>query len=81
LGRSGFRAPVAIKTLHPQFAKDPEFVEMFLEEARLASRIQHPNVISTLDVATGEGEVFLVMEYVAGESLAKLVRARSRRAS
>lgn len=75
VGPVGFSRTVAIKTLHPQFAKDPEFVEMFLEEARLASRIQHPNVISTLDVATAEGEVFLVMEYVAGESLAKLVRS------
>jgi eukaryotic-like serine/threonine-protein kinase len=74
VGPVGFSRTVAIKTLHPQFAKDPEFVEMFLEEARLASRIQHPNVISTVDVATAEGEVFLVMEYVAGESLAKLVR-------
>ena len=75
VGPVGFSRTVAIKTLHPQFAKDPEFVDMFLEEARLASRIQHPNVISTVDVATTEGEVFLVMEYVAGESLAKLVRS------
>lgn len=75
VGPVGFSRTVAVKTLHPQFAKDPEFVEMFLEEARLASRIQHPNVISTVDVATAEGEVFLVMEYVAGESLAKLVRS------
>ncbi len=76
VGSVGFSRTVAIKTLHPQFAKDPDFVEMFLEEARLASRIQHPNVISTVDVAEAdEGEVFLVMEYVAGESLAKLVRA------
>jgi serine/threonine-protein kinase len=75
VGPVGFSRTIAIKTLHPQFAKDPEFVEMFLEEARLASRIQHPNVISTVDVATAEGEVFLVMEYVAGESLAKLVRS------
>ncbi len=75
VGPVGFSRTVAIKTLHPQFAKDPEFVEMFLEEARLASRIQHPNVISTVDIATTEGEVFLVMEYVAGESLAKLVRS------
>jgi eukaryotic-like serine/threonine-protein kinase len=79
VGPVGFSRTVAIKTLHPQFAKDPEFVEMFLEEARLASRIQHPNVISTVDVATAEGEVFLVMEYVAGESLAKLVRSALKR--
>jgi len=79
VGPVGFSRTVAVKTLHPQFAKDPEFVEMFLEEARLASRIQHPNVISTVDVATAEGEVFLVMEYVAGESLAKLVRSALKR--
>jgi serine/threonine-protein kinase len=71
----GFARTVAIKSLHPQFARDPEFVESFLDEARLASRIQHPNVVSTVDVVTTEGEVFLVMEYVAGESLAKLVRS------
>lgn len=75
VGPVGFSRTVAIKTLHAQFGKDPAFVEMFLEEARLASRIQHPNVISTLDIATSNGEVFLVMEYIAGESLAKLVRA------
>jgi serine/threonine-protein kinase len=74
VGPVGFARTVAIKSLHPQFARDPEFVESFLDEARLASRIQHPNVVSTVDVVTTEGEVFLVMEYVAGESLAKLVR-------
>jgi serine/threonine-protein kinase len=75
VGPVGFARTVAIKSLHPQFARDPEFVESFLDEARLASRIQHPNVVSTVDVVTTEGEVFLVMEYVAGESLAKLVRS------
>jgi serine/threonine protein kinase len=74
LGPVGFARTVAIKRLHPQFAKDPEFVSMFLDEARLAARIQHPNVVSTLDVVALEGELFLVMEYVQGESLAKLVR-------
>ncbi len=75
VGPVGFSRTVAIKRLHPQFAKDPEFVSMFLDEARLAARIQHPNVVSTLDVVALEGEVFLVMEYIQGESLSKLVRA------
>src|SRR5436190_24054094 len=75
LGPVGFSRTVAIKRLHPQFAKDPEFVSMFLDEARLAARIQHPNVVATLDVVALEGELFLVMEYVQGESLSKLVRA------
>jgi len=74
LGPVGFARTVAIKRLHPQFAKDPEFVSMFLDEARVAARIQHPNVVSTLDVVAMSGELFLVMEYVQGESLAKLVR-------
>ncbi|MDB4942782.1 MAG: serine/threonine protein kinase [Labilithrix sp.] len=73
-GPVGFSRTVAIKRLHPHFAKDPEFVTMFLDEARLASRIRHPNVVPTLDVVTMEGEIFLVMEYVAGEALSKLLK-------
>jgi eukaryotic-like serine/threonine-protein kinase len=75
LGPVGFARTVAIKKLHPPLAKDPEFVAMFLDEARLAARIRHPNVVSTLDVVATEGELFVVMEYVPGESLARLLRA------
>ncbi|MGD0677458.1 MAG: protein kinase [Polyangiaceae bacterium] len=74
LGPVGFSRTVAIKRLHAQFAKDPEFVSMFLDEARLAARIRHPNVIGTLDVVALAGELFLVMEYVPGESFARLWR-------
>jgi serine/threonine protein kinase len=74
LGPVGFARTVAIKRLHPQFAKDPEFVAMFLDEARLTARIRHPNVVSTLDVVATDGELFVIMEYVAGESLARLLR-------
>src|SRR5437588_9653608 len=73
-GPVGFSRTVAIKRLHPQFAKDPEFVTMFLDEARLCGRIRHPNVVPTLDVVTVEGEIFIVMEYVAGEALSKLLK-------
>jgi serine/threonine-protein kinase len=75
MGPVGFARTVAIKRLHPPLAKDPEFVAMFLDEARLAARIRHPNVVSTLDVVATEGELFVVMEYVQGESLARLLRA------
>lgn len=79
-GPVGFSRTVAIKRLHPQFAKDPDFVAMFLDEARLASRISHPNVVSTLDVVAAGDDLLLVMEYVPGESLARLLRtARERR--
>src|SRR3982751_4469573 len=79
LGPVGFARTVAIKRLHPQFAKDPAFVAMFLDEARLASRIRHPNVVPTLDVVSLDDEIFLVMEYVHGESLAKLIRSSNAR--
>jgi serine/threonine-protein kinase len=76
IGPVGFSRTVAIKRLHPQYAKDPEFVAMFLDEARLAARIRHPNVLGTLDVVATDGELFLVMEYVHGESLGRLTRRR-----
>src|SRR5678816_4205005 len=75
LGPVGFARTVAIKRLHAHFAKDPEFVAMFLDEARIAARVRHPNVVSTLDVVVLQGELFVVMEYVHGESLSELVRA------
>jgi serine/threonine-protein kinase len=74
VGPAGFARPVAIKRLHAQFAQDPEFVKMFLDEARLAARIAHPNVVQTLDLVESTNEVFLVMDYVRGLSLASLVR-------
>jgi eukaryotic-like serine/threonine-protein kinase len=74
LGHAGFARTVAIKRLHPQYAEDPEFVAMLLDEARLVARIRHPNVVPTLDVAATDGELFLVMEYVQGESLSALIR-------
>jgi serine/threonine-protein kinase len=74
VGPAAFSRTVAVKRLHPQFSKDPEFVAMLLDEARLAARISHPNVVSTLDVVSEEVELFLVMDYVAGESLAQLLR-------
>ena len=69
LGPVGFARTVAVKRLHPQYAKDPEFVSMFLDEARLAARVQHPNVVATIDVVATDGELFLIMDYVRGESL------------
>ncbi|HTA89071.1 MAG TPA: protein kinase [Polyangiaceae bacterium] len=74
-GAFGFSNTVAIKRLFPQMAKDPEFVAMFLDEARLASRVRHPNVVTVLDVLSEGGELCLVMEYVEGESLSVLCRA------
>lgn len=74
-GAAGFTRPVAIKRLHPDFARDREFVAMLTDEARLTSAIRHRNIVSVLDVAEEKGELFLVMEYVLGLTLAELLKA------
>src|SRR5690606_1097022 len=79
LGPVGFARTVAVKQLHPQFSRDPDFVSMFVDEARLAAKIRHPNVVPVLDVVQVGRELYLVMEYVLGASLAELLRrARDR---
>lgn len=78
-GAVGFSRVVAIKQLHRRFAKDPDVFAMLVDEARLVGRIQHPNVLPTLDVVRTDKELFLVMEYVHGESLQRLLRALSER--
>ena len=75
IGTAGFLRTVAVKRLHPQYAKEKDFTAMFLDEARLAARVQHPNVVPTLDVVMDGNELLLVMEYVRGVSLSQLVRA------
>jgi eukaryotic-like serine/threonine-protein kinase len=70
---NGRRRTVAIKLLKPAYVEDAEFASMFASEARLASRIQHPNVVQTLDFVQAQGELALVMDYVPGEALSKLL--------
>src|SRR5262249_5619302 len=79
VGDAGFARMVAIKRLHPQYAKDPEFAAMLLDEGRLAARIQPLNVVTTLDVVASGADLFVVMEYVHGEPLSALLRATVRR--
>jgi serine/threonine-protein kinase len=78
-GPAGFAPTVAIKCLHESFANDAEFVRMCLDEARLAARIRHPNVVPVLDVVASDGVIFLVMEYVHGEPLSRLMRTAPQR--
>jgi serine/threonine-protein kinase len=75
VGAVGFSRTVAIKRLHPHLARDAEFAAMFLDEARLAARVRHPNVVAVLDVVHDGGELLLVMDYVQGESFSRLARA------
>jgi eukaryotic-like serine/threonine-protein kinase len=70
-GAVGFSRMVAIKRLHNHLLRDRQFVTMFVDEARLAARIRHPNVVPILDVVQTNEELFLVMDYVQGASLAR----------
>jgi eukaryotic-like serine/threonine-protein kinase len=79
LGAAGFRRTVAVKRLHAHLSKDADFLAMFVDEARLAARVRHPNVVSTIDVAAIDGQLLLVMEYVLGESLSRLLRTFQQR--
>lgn len=80
LSQVGFAKVVAIKRLHPHLASDPDFLAMFLDEARMAARINHPNVVSTLDIVSDESPPFLVMDYVDGDSLSHLIKATRKQA-
>lgn len=79
LGAGGFVKTVAVKALHRQYARDPEFVRMFLDEARVVARIRHPNVMPIIDLVDDGGDLFIVMEYVHGVTLAHLLRQMKRR--
>lgn len=75
MGHHGFRRLVALKTILANQAEDQSFVQMFLDEARVASMIHHPNVCTIFDLADEQGIVFLAMEWVNGPSLGALLRA------
>ncbi|MBW2457408.1 MAG: protein kinase [Deltaproteobacteria bacterium] len=74
IGVGGFARTVAVKLLHEQYAKDPAFRQMFLDEAHVVSRIRHPNVVPTLDLVDEGDELFIVMEYVEGDTLDHLMQ-------
>jgi eukaryotic-like serine/threonine-protein kinase len=78
-GKHGFEKLVAIKTILPKYAADTRFQQMFLDEARIASRIEHSNVAQILDVGEQHGTTYLVMEYVDGDSLSTVQRAATKR--
>ncbi len=73
-GNRGFSKTFAIKTMLPALSDDPRFETMFLDEASLASRIRHPNVVEILDLGEQDNVLYLVMEWVDGEPLGNLRR-------
>lgn len=77
-GTHGFEKLYAIKTILPRFASDPAFRAMFLDEGIIASAIVHPNVAQVLDLGEHKGSLYMVLEWVDGDSLAHLTRAVER---
>jgi len=73
-GLHGFRRRVVIKRVLPHLADDPEFVAMFLEEARLAALLTHPGIVHIYEFGNHQGSYFLAMEYVEGASLSQILR-------
>jgi serine/threonine protein kinase len=73
-GLGGFERYVALKVMHAHLQHEEEFASDLIEEAKLAGRIQHPNVVQVMDVGDDPHGIFLVMEYVEGDSLAGLLR-------
>jgi serine/threonine protein kinase len=74
-GAAGFARDVAIKVVHPHLAANPAFLRMFVEEAHLAVRIHHPNVVQVEELGAEGGNLYLVMELIRGCSLAELMEA------
>ncbi len=74
-GPAGFNKLIVIKRLRDDLAKDAGFVEMFLDEARLAARLNHPNVVHTYEVGDVDGSFYLAMEYLDGQPLHEVIRA------
>lgn len=73
-GDLGFQKLVVLKRMHSSLGRDSHFVRMFLDEARLAARLSHPNVVATSEVGEIDGHYFIAMEYLEGLSLDRIVR-------
>ena len=71
-GIAGFEKLVVLKKIHPHLVSNPEFVRMFLDEARTAGDLRHANVVNVTDVGADDGTYFIVMEYLHGRDLSQV---------
>ncbi len=78
-GPAGFEKLVALKRIHSHLADQPEFIEMFLDEARIASRINHPNICQVFDFGNDQGAYYISMEFLMGETAGRLAGALNKR--
>jgi serine/threonine-protein kinase len=76
-GPMGFEKLCVLKRILPHLATEPSFVDMFLSEARLAARLNHPNVVQIFDFGEAEGTYFIAMEYIDGPNLREMIRRAS----
>nr|WP_217441985.1 MULTISPECIES: serine/threonine-protein kinase [unclassified Myxococcus] len=79
VGVKGFEKFVVMKKILPQFAQNPEFVDMLFAEARANARLTHPNVVQTFDVGVSDGVAYILMEYVRGPDMKRLVNELRRK--
>src|ERR1700761_785861 len=79
VGIEGFEKLVVIKRILPQYAANDSFVSMFVNEARLAATLQHPNIAQVYDIGIDAGDYFFAMEYVHGEDLEHVTQQASAR--
>ncbi len=77
-GPKNFSKVVVLKQVLPRLAKNEKFIQMFLDEGRLAARLSHPNIAQTFELGEHEGRFHIAMEYVPGESLSKVVKKARR---
>jgi eukaryotic-like serine/threonine-protein kinase len=77
-GAGGFQKKVVVKVLHSRYLGDRDFVRMFLDEARILSRIHHPNVVDVYEVESVDGVAYMAMEHVNGPTLNDLHKASLR---
>ncbi len=73
-GRSGLRTPVVIKRVRAELACDPRFVQQFVTEARVATRLSHANICEVFELGDVDGELYLAMEYLRGASVRQVLR-------
>ena len=73
-GPAGFERTVVVKRILPANCADPEFMQMFAAEARILGMLHHPNVVQVYDFGESDGTLFLVLEYVDGPSVARLLK-------
>lgn len=78
IGPEGFVKPVVLKCVLPQLAKDPAFVELFLDEARVAALLNHPNIAQVYDFGEADGIYYMAMEYVPGYTLDDIRRKHAK---